>query len=130
MEIEIEIMLEEHLNLIDLNKFDDFWNVNILRNELSSPTSFYIIAKSANDIIGFAGLNFILDEAHIANIVVKKDKRNEKVGSKLLEALIEKAKSMSSLITLEVSEENPVAIHLYQKYGFETIREKEKILSK
>ncbi|MCI9366190.1 MAG: hypothetical protein HFJ54_06610 [Clostridia bacterium] len=39
-------------------------------------SSFYIIAKLNNDIIGFAGIKFLLDEAHITNIVTKKTKRN------------------------------------------------------
>lgn len=128
--MEIKKMSIVDLDKINLDEFDDFWNENILRNELESNNSYYIIAKLGNEIVGFAGLNFVLDEAHIANIVVKKSNRNEKIGSTLLTELIKKAKTTSSLITLEVSEENPVAIHLYQKYGFETVREKEKILQK
>ena len=121
MEIVVQIMTVEDLGNLNLNDFDDFWNINILRNELSNESSYYIIAKSENDILGFAGLNFILDEAHIANIVVRKDKRRLKIGSKLLENLIEKASTTSSLITLEVNEKNLPAINLYKKYGFETL---------
>lgn len=39
----------------------------------------------------------------------------------MLEALINKAKEKSILITLEVNEENKSAINLYKKYGFQTI---------
>lgn len=130
MKIKFEKMTISHLTEINLDEFDDFWNENILKNELENSASYYITAKLNDEIVGFAGLNFILDEAHISNIVVKKTKRNQKIGSKLLENLIEKAKTTSSLITLEVSEENPVAIHIYQKYGFETVRKKKKILQK
>lgn len=42
-------------------------------------------------------------------------------GSLLLEGLINKAKSSSILITLEVNEKNLPAIHLYEKYGFEKV---------
>lgn len=66
-------------------------------------------------------MNIILDEAHIANIVVKKNLRNLKIGSKLLEALINEAKSKTTSITLEVNEKNLPAISLYKKYGFETL---------
>ena len=59
---------------------------------------------------GFAGINIILDEAHLANIVTKKDLRNKGIGSKLLESLIEEA------ITLEVNEKNTSAISLYKKF--------------
>ena len=76
MDIQIELMSYEHLNLINLENFDDFWTINVLKQELLNLSSFYIIAKYGNDIIGFAGLNFLLDEAHITNIVVRNDKRN------------------------------------------------------
>lgn len=76
MDIFLEEMKLADLENIDLEKFDDFWNKNILREELLSPSSYYIIAKSDNDIIGFAGIKFLLDEAHITNIVTRIDKRN------------------------------------------------------
>lgn len=72
-------------------------------------------------MFGFAGINIVLDEAHIANIVVKKSSRKIGVGSKLLEKLILKAKSCTNSITLEVNEKNLSAISLYQKYGFQTL---------
>lgn len=75
MEIQIEKMLETHLNYINLDEFDDFWNINILKQELKLDNSIYIIAKCEQGIVGFAGINLILDEAHITNIVVRKDKR-------------------------------------------------------
>lgn len=122
MDVEIEEMLEEHLKLITLSEFDDFWNINILKNDLFSPNSYYIIAKNGDSILGFAGINFILDEAHIANIAVRKDKRNLKIGTKLLESLISKAKENATLITLEVNEKNLPAIKLYENFDFKTVR--------
>ena len=47
---------------------------------------------------GFAGINLILDEAHIANIAVRKDLRNLKIGSKLLKALINEASTKAQSI--------------------------------
>ena len=76
--MEITKMTVQDLDLINLEDFDDFWTYNILKEELLSDTSFYIMAKSKNDIIGFAGIKFLLDEAHITNIVTRKDKRNER----------------------------------------------------
>ena len=120
MEIKIEKLGPQDLAKIDISNFDDFWNINILKNDLKLETSYYIVAKFDNEILGFAGLNLILDEAHISNIAVRKDMRNLKIGSKLLET--------SKLITLEVNEKNLAAIHLYEKYGFKTLRHKKKIL--
>lgn len=78
MDIVIDKMTLEDLEKIDLKNFDDFWTYNILKEELVSPTSHYIIAKSNEDIIGFAGVKFLLDEAHIINIVTRLDKRNNR----------------------------------------------------
>lgn len=118
MKIEIEKMTLAHLALIDLHQFDDFWNENMLKEELSSPSSFYIIAKLEDNIVGFAGINLVLDEAHLANIVVKKEMRRRKIGSRLLESLLKTAQDLAKSITLEVNANNPIAIHLYEKYGF------------
>lgn len=126
MNLTIKRMLENDLDLIDITKFDDFWNMNILKEDLKSDSSIYITSKYEDEIVGFAGINLILDEAHIANIVVRKDKRNLGIGSKLLEELINIAKTKAKLITLEVSEENPIAISLYKKYGFETLGKRKK----
>lgn len=124
MNFEIENMQKNHLNMINIDEFDDFWNINILKNDLKSSSSIYIIAKQKDNIVGFAGINIILDEAHIVNIAVRKDMRNLKIGSKLLENLINRASKISSLITLEVNVQNLPAIHLYEKYGFEYVRKK------
>jgi len=75
MDILIKKMTLNDLNLISLKDFDDFWTDSILHDEILSPNSFYIIAKYQNDIIGFAGIKFLLDEAHITNIAVKLDNR-------------------------------------------------------
>ena len=122
MEISLEKMEIEDLELIDLKNFDDFWTESILKDEILSDSSYYIVARFQNDIIGFAGLKFLLDEAHITNIATRIDKRKNGVGSKLLECLINRAKEESSvLITLEVNTENLPAINLYKKYGFEIL---------
>lgn len=126
MNIQIEPMTLSHLNALDLNEFDDFWNMNMLKEELLSTSSFYVIAKYDNEIVGFAGINIILDEAHIANIVVKKDKRNNNIGSNLLEVLIDKARISCKLLTLEVNVHNLPAIHLYEKYKFQNLGKRKK----
>ena len=56
------------------------------------------------------------------NIVVNKNKRNEGIGSKLLNEILKIAKEWKAQsITLEVNEKNMPAINLYQKFGFEQV---------
>lgn len=84
--------------------------------------SYYIVAKQQREIVGFAGALKIIDEINIMNIVVRKDKRKEGIGSKLLQEILEIAKGWKAQsITLEVNEKNIPAIKLYQKFGFEQV---------
>lgn len=112
----------ENIKDILTSKFDDFWSFNILKEELENENSKYLVAKIDNEIIGFAGIKIILDEADIMNIVVKKNFRNNGVGSLLLKNLINLSKDLNiSSISLEVDETNIVAINLYKKFDFKEI---------
>lgn len=78
MNVLIKKMCIDDLKYILLSDFDDFWTEEVLRGELLSSNSYYIIAKLEDSIVGFAGIKFLLDEAHITNIVTKIDKRNNR----------------------------------------------------
>lgn len=125
MQIKISKMNIDDLNKISpvlLTEFDDFWNYNILKSELENENSKYIVAKNNDEIVGFAGIWISIDEAHVTNIVTKKDLRKNGIGSTLLEELINLSKNLNLVsITLEVNENNLDAIKLYEKFGFEKL---------
>lgn len=117
----------DYMNLSDLEtiqdvlstEFDNFWNYSILKDELNSKNSTYFVAKSNQNVVGFAGMKIILDEAEIMNIVTKKDCRNQGIGKLLLKRLLLEAKNKNiKKINLEVNEDNIIAIHLYESLGF------------
>lgn len=111
--------------------FDDFWNEETLLNELKNENSYYLVAKINNDIVGFAGIKIVLDEADIMNIVVKKCLRNIGIGSSLINKIIDYANNNGiKKITLEVNENNQAAIHLYRKFRFKEIAVREKYYDK
>ena len=100
--------------------FDNFWNYNVFKSELENGNSKYLVAKINSQIVGFAGIIPIVDECEISNIVVHKDFRNQKIGSCLLQKLIDLTVSLNlKIINLEVRESNIFAIKLYEKFGFE-----------
>ena len=102
--------------------FDDFWSAETLLNELKNENSYYLVAKTDNNIVGFVGIKKVLDEADIMNIVTKKDMRNLGIGSTLFKAIIDYCKNNGiTKLTLEVSDKNLSAIHLYEKFGFKKI---------
>lgn len=123
--IEILPMTLEDLNEIAdilVSDFDNFWSYDIIKNELKAENSNYIVARFNQEIVGFAGIKVMVDEADVMNLVVKKEARNQGVGSLLLAKLIRLSKELHlTSITLEVMEENYSAIHLYKKFGFEQI---------
>ncbi len=113
--------LEQIANILTTD-FDSFWNYDILKEELKDENSKYWIAKSDKEILGFAGIKIMLDKADIMNIVVKKNNRNQGIGSLLLKKLISASKELNlTSLTLEVMEENYSAIHLYKNFGFQQI---------
>lgn len=123
MDLKVNEMSLDDLNSIKdilLSDFDDFWNYNILKEELECASSYFLVAKNSNnEIVGFAGFKIIIDEADIMNIVVKKNFRKNGIGSVLLENLISLSKSLNlKSITLEVNENNISAINLYNKFDF------------
>lgn len=104
------------------SEFDDFWKPENLKSELENINSKCIVAKLDNNILGFAGIWFSVDDAHITNIVVNKNYRHKGIGSKLLEKLIILAKEQNKTsLTLEVNTKNINAQKLYLKFGFKNL---------
>ena len=85
---------------------------------VNNPFSHYIVYIENNMILGFINYYFMYDRIEIANFNVLDEYQNHKIGSKLLEYLINKYQNSVDNITLEVRCDNEKAIHLYKKYGF------------
>jgi [ribosomal protein S18]-alanine N-acetyltransferase len=68
---------------------------------------------------GYAIMSFGADDAHLLNICVQRDLREQGVGRKLLQYLLDHACKLGMQHAfLEVRPTNPVAIHLYESIGF------------
>lgn len=119
------------LDNLNISEFDNFWNLDILKDELKSSNSKFIVAKLENEIIGFAGAKFIIDEADIMNIAVKFSYRKQGIASLLLKNLIDICKNNNiNSINLEVNERNFPAINLYKKYEFLEVGRRKKYYDK
>lgn len=113
--------LEQMKNTL-YSDFDNFWSYNVLKQELENDKTTYIVAKEKNEVVGFAGLSVVFDEATLNNIVVKKSCRGRGIGGELLETLIEICTHLNvKSFTLEVNVENTPAINLYEKFGFKNL---------
>lgn len=107
-------------------EFDEFWTSSILKSELESDLSKYVVAKENGKIVGFAGVIILPDDVEITNIVTKKSERKKGIGKILLDKLIKMAFELKKDISLEVNEENFAAINLYKKSGFEEVGRRKK----
>jgi ribosomal-protein-alanine N-acetyltransferase len=70
-------------------------------------------------VYGHAVMSFGAGEAHVLNICIASDLREQGIGRRLMEFLIEQARKMGMQdMFLEVRPSNPSAIHLYESIGF------------
>lgn len=121
----IEPMRRRHLG--DILKIEEQvypkpWTSGVFSSEIDlvrRGERFYIVAKDKNQLVGYAGLMFMVDEAHISNIAVDPQRRREGIGKHLLLHLIEQAIARGAqALTLEVRASNASAHALYRIFGF------------
>jgi ribosomal-protein-alanine N-acetyltransferase len=78
--------------------------------------------QTGEHIVGFVGLWFMVDEAHIVTIAVEERERRKGIGEMLLIAAIDLATTRSQeVVTLECRTSNLPAQALYEKYGFKKV---------
>ena len=98
------------------------WSENQIKNEIDNPLTVYSIALLNGNVVAYGGYWSVAGDAQITNIAVHPEYQGKKLGSKILENLLNTANSRGeSQLTLEVRESNIKAINLYKKYGFEIV---------
>jgi putative acetyltransferase len=96
------------------------------RREAMQPGHVELVACAAGEPVGMAGMfrNKEARRAHVAviGITIRDDWQGKGIGTKLFAALTDLADNWLGLHRLELSvyTDNPAAIALYQKFGFET----------
>ena len=86
---------------------------------------FYTVFEQDGRIVGYAGLQIVLDEGYITNVAVTEEFRGRGIGSALIESLKNIALEKGlSFISLEVRRSNNGAIALYKKHGFKQVGER------
>jgi len=106
----------------------DNFTYELTKKEFSTNPYLKIITYVEKDkIIGFLLYSLIYDRIEIEQFEVITKERRKGIGDKLLKYLIEKYQDTDiKNITLEVKEDNIVAINLYEKYGFKKVSTREK----
>ncbi|MDO5022176.1 MAG: ribosomal protein S18-alanine N-acetyltransferase [Eubacteriales bacterium] len=99
------------------------WSLESYTFEITqNPVARYFVAEFNNDLIGFCGMQVIIDEGHITNIAVLEEHRGKGIGSSLFYNMLSYASNLGAVyMTLEVRKSNAPAIALYKKFGFFTV---------
>lgn len=117
---EMSLVDVEAVQEVERLSFPIPWPVSAFRHELTqNRNARYIIARSEGQIVGYAGLWLMVDEAHITTFAVHPEFRRRRIGERMLQRLFEIAEEVGAeWLTLEVRGSNLAAQKLYQKYGF------------
>ena len=110
--------------IMDLERrvFADQWTREAMITELNNPCAFYVVGRTGERIVGYGGQWIIMDESHITSLAVEPDVRGQRIGERLLIALLQEARYRGARrATLEVRAGNRPAVALYEKYGFRSV---------
>ncbi|WP_195269422.1 ribosomal protein S18-alanine N-acetyltransferase [Eubacterium sp. 1001713B170207_170306_E7] len=95
------------------------WSLESYVNEYNNPIAKYLVVEAEGQVVGFAGIWCVVDEAQVMNVGILGKYRQNGLGTQLMAALIKTARAQGcSCMTLEVKETNVAAIRLYKKMGF------------
>ncbi|MDE6758216.1 MAG: ribosomal protein S18-alanine N-acetyltransferase [Clostridia bacterium] len=104
---------------IEKESIDVAWSKDQLKELISLSNAVARVGIVDGEVVCSYSFNVILDEGDINNLSVKKSWRGNGVGNLLMEDMIKCAKDRNvDALTLEVNENNKVAINLYKEYGF------------
>ncbi len=114
--------IEEILQIEELCYGSHHWSYESFLSELNNKISSYRVVCAQDKPIGYLGIWKIVDEAHVTNLSIHPQYQNKKLAHKLLvDAIKECYQEKIKYITLEVRVSNLKAIHLYEKFGFNSL---------
>ena len=102
----------------------DAWSEQNMHLELVSHHTSYFTVRHDGRLIAFAGLSKVAasDQSDVQTIAVHPDFRGQKLGLALMKKLLETASNLEAKENfLEVRADNPSAIALYKKLGYQQI---------
>lgn len=98
--------------------FSEPWSKEAIAESAAEGIRFFVYEESG-EILGYAGLQTVLDEGYVTNIAVSPLHRRRGVGKALTNRLDSAAEELSlSFVSLEVRESNEPAISLYTASGY------------
>lgn len=98
------------------------WSRQAFWEEASNDKTYYLLALDDTTVIGYVGVWILFDEAQITNVAVLPKYRNQKIGYRMMEKIMQiSLQKGATAMTLEVRPSNDSALHLYEKLGFKSV---------
>jgi ribosomal-protein-alanine N-acetyltransferase len=111
------------VHAIERMSFRTPWPAYAFEQELrGNRLARYLVARSADGVVGFAGVWLMVDDAHVTTFGVHPDWRRRGIGRRLLLELAALSRRIGAKrMTLEVRASNGPAQALYRAFGFEIV---------
>ena len=108
---------------IERASFSTPWPAHAYQAELATNRlAHYLVVRAGGEVVGYAGLWLMVDEAHITTFAIHPDWRRRRLGARLLVALLDVAlERQANEATLEVRPSNLAARRLYEQFGFRPV---------
>ena len=101
---------------------EDSWPESVFRSALMDELCFWLAAEREGRVIGYAGMQAVLDEGYVDNVAVDPDHRRQGTALALMRGLLAESRRKGlRFLSLEVRAGNAPAIALYASLGFETV---------
>ncbi|MBQ6806358.1 MAG: ribosomal protein S18-alanine N-acetyltransferase [Lachnospiraceae bacterium] len=109
----------ERISQLEEETFSMPWSRDAFLEMIEKEDARYYVAEADGEVVGGCGVLMIAGEGDITNVVIDKKYRNQGIGTKMLQYLIEDGyQNGLTAFTLEVRVSNQNAIHVYEKLGF------------
>jgi len=108
---------------IEKASFTTPWPSYAYRNELeTNRLAHYLVVRAGHEVIAYAGVWLMVDEAHVTTFAVLPAYRRRGIGGLLLSGLMALSADIgAAVVTLEVRLSNVAARQLYQRFGFRPV---------
>lgn len=108
---------------IERASFSSPWPPYAYRQEIdTNRLAHYIVARSGDAVVGFAGMWMMVDQAHVTTFAVDPAWRRLGVGARMVAGLLGMAVTLGArTATLEVRLSNLPARRLYERFGFRPV---------
>lgn len=113
MQIQNSVSEEELKQILEISQEQfgsESWNAAQFESSLSSPSSFFFVAKQSEKVVGFLVAQDNFDDINLLLIATKENFKRNGIGKALINAL----ENLNKKIWLEVRESNIIAQKFYE----------------